>query len=209
VGLALVMGAVVWRAWLSPERIDPCAHPDVLPVTGLITGSRPTGERQDRLSDDVFQWSEGTVAAEGRPDQPLLSFRIVRSYNVLKAAEKPLHFMADEVEPESLEFELVDAPGGPLPVHVVRTTGVGAFQVVAYSLLYGNEPVSHPLPHQLRQTWQDPFRGQRPLTVILAGGPATPETAGPLRELALRWIASAWQHYRLMCLPQSGSGGAS
>jgi hypothetical protein len=206
--LALGIGAAVWRTWLAPERPDPCAHPDVLSVTGLIPGSRPTGERRDRLSEDVIQWSEGTVVAEGRPDQPLLTFRIVRSYNVLKVAEKPLHLMPHEVEPESLELALVDAPGGPLPVHVVRTTGVGAFQVVAYSFLYGNEPVSHPLPHQLRKAWQDPFRGQRPLTVILAGGPATPETAGPLRELALRWITSAWQHYRIMCLPETGSGRA-
>ena len=75
--LALLAGAVVWPAWLSPRRADPCAHADVLPVTGLIPASRPEGERRERLGGDVIQWSEGRVTGSEIPRDMPLFFRIV------------------------------------------------------------------------------------------------------------------------------------
>lgn len=210
--LALACGAIVWPLWLRPHRVDPCAHPDVLGVTGLIPGSQPEGERRDRRSDDIIQWSEGRIPDERFPRDPLL-FRIVRSYSALKAAERPLGLMPKVVEPELVRIEHIDAPGGPLPVHVVRTTGRQAFQVVAYLYAYGNEPVAEPFLAQLGGVFRELRYGRRPLTVILAGGAATVETATHRESLALRWIASAWQHYREMCVgrdepSERDSGGA-
>ena len=206
--LALMCGAIVWPRWLRPQRVDPCAHPDVLGVTGLIPGSQPEGERRDRRSDDIIQWSEGRIPDESFPHDPML-FRIVRSYSVLKAAERPLGLMPTVVEPEAVRLERIDAPGGPLPVHVVRTTGREAFHVVAYLYAFGNEPVAQPFVAQLTGAFRELRNGRRPLTVFLAGGTATAETAPHREELALHWIASAWQHYRGMCFGREGAGGSN
>ncbi len=203
--LALACGAIVWPRWLRPQRTDPCAHPDVLGVTGLIPGSQPEGERRELRSADIIQWSEGHIPDELFPRDPLL-FRIVRNYSVFKAAERPLGLMPKVVEPETVRLELVDAPGGPLPVHVVRTTGREAFQVVAYLYAFGNEPIAQPFVEQLTGAFRELRNGRLPLTVFLAGGAATAETAPHREELALRWIASAWQHYRNMCVVNAGAG---
>ena len=202
--LALASGAIVWPRWLRPQRVDPCAHPDVLGVTGLIPGSEPEGERRDRRSDDIIQWSEGRIPDERFPRDPML-FRIVRSYSVLKAAERPLGLMPKVVEPETVRIENLDVPGGPVPVHVVRTSGREAFYVVAYFYAFGNEPVAQPFLAQLAGAWRELWNGRRPLTVFLVGGAATAETAAHREELALRWIGSAWQHYRGMCVGRDGA----
>jgi hypothetical protein len=201
--LAVLAGAVVWWAWLSPRRADPCAHPEVLPVTGLIPGSRPEGERRERLGGDIIQWSEGRIDAELPDEQPLF-FRIVRNYNVLKAAERPMALMPQPVEPETVRIELVEAPGGPLPIHVVRTTGPTTFHIAAYVYLYGNDPVPHPFEFQLRGALRELRNGRRPLTLILVGGPATRQNVARREDLALRWIVSAWQHHRSMCNQTGG-----
>lgn len=197
--LALAGAAVVWPRWLEPRRVDPCARPDVLPVTGLIPSSRPDGERRTQLNADNIQWSEGLVVDESLPRDPMV-FRMVRTFNVLKAAERPLDLMPGRVEPETARLELVDTAGGPLPVHVVRSSGRTAFHVVAYAFLYGNEPVPAPFFAQVRGALRELRHGRRPLTILLVGGVATPDTAARREELALRWIASGWQHYRGMCL---------
>jgi hypothetical protein len=210
-GLALACGAIVWPRWLAPDRAETCARPEVLSVTGLIPGTHPGGERRTRLSADVIQWSEGSIPDELLPRDPLV-FRIVRSYAVLKTAEHPLGLMPARVEAEIFRRELVDAPGGPLPVHVVRSSGHDKFHVVAYAFVFGNEPVENPFLAQLRGTLRELRNGRRPLTVLLAGGMATPETAAHREALALRWIAAAWEHYRGMCfdgrLPSRGSAPA-
>jgi hypothetical protein len=200
--LTVLAGVVIWPAWLSPRRADPCTHPEVLPVTGLISGSRPEGERRDRLGGDIIQWSEGHLTGLVRPARPMF-FRIVRTYNVLKAAERPLSLMPTKVEPETVRLERVEAPGGPLPIHVVRSTGPRDFHIAAYLYLYGNEPVSHPFELQVRGALRALRDGRQPLTLLLAGGPATPETANEREALALRWITSAWEHYRSMCVVQN------
>jgi hypothetical protein len=205
--LALAGGAIVWPSWLRPHRADPCAHPDVLGVTALIPGSQPEGERRDQRSDDVIQWSEGRIPDERFPRDPLL-FRIVRNYSVLKAAERPLAFIPKVGEPETTRIERVDAPGGPLPVHVVRTSGREAFHVVAFLYAFGNEPVAQPFVAQLTGAFRELWHGRRPLTVFIVGGDATPETARHREEVALRWITAAWQHYRSMCVVRPGSGAA-
>ena len=203
--LALLAGAVVWPAWLSPRRADPCAHADVLPVTGLIPASRPEGERRERLGGDVIQWSEGRVTGSEIPRDMPLFFRIVRSYNVLKAAERPLALMPRKVEPDRVRLEQVETAEGPLPVHVVRTTGPTEFYLVVYLYAYGNDPVSHPFESQVRGALRELRDGQRPLTIFLVGGAATRENAAAREAIALRWIVSAWQHYRSMCVVLTGA----
>lgn len=210
-GLALACGAVVWPRWLAPERTETCARPEVLSVTGLIPGTEPEGENRARLSADHIQWSEGLVPDELLPRHPLV-FRIVRSYAVLKTAEHPLGLMPQRVEAEVFDRKVVDTPSGPIPVHVVRSSGQSEFQLVAYAFVFGNEPVENPFVAQLRGAFRELSNGRRPLTVLLAGGAATPETAAHREGLALRWIASAWGHYREMCLdgrsPRAAAGPA-
>jgi hypothetical protein len=197
-GLALLCGAIVWPRWLNPQRHDTCARPDVLGVTGLIEGSEPGGERRSHLTADTIQWSEGLIPDASFPRDPMV-FRIVRSYRVLKTAEHPVGMMPVKVEPETMRLELVDTPEGTLPVHVMRSSGRELFHIVAYSFVFGNEPVASPFLAQLRGTLRELREGRRPLTIFLAGGAATPETAPQREKIALRWIASAWQHYRGMC----------
>jgi len=201
--LSLLCGAIVWPRWLNPQRRDTCARPEVLSVTGLIQGSRPEGERRSLLGADNIQWSEGTITDPRFPKDPM-TFRIVRSYRVLKTAEHPVGLMPVRIEPETVRLELVATPDGQLPVHVMRSSGREAFHVVAYSFVFGNEPVASPFTAQLAGVLRELREGRRPLTVLLAGGAATQESAPHREEIALRWIASAWQHYRNMCL-----GGAS
>jgi hypothetical protein len=202
--LASLTSGFVVHGWLAPRRTDPCLHADVLPVTGLIPGSRPEGERRDRLSADLIQWSEGRVVAPGTPRDLRLYFRILRTYNVLKSAERPLALLASSAEPELVRLEPVEAPGGPLPVHLVRTTGAAQFQIAAYLYSYGNDPVWHPFPLQLRSAVQTLLGGQRPLTLFFVGGPANRENVQDREKLAVAWIVAAWNHYRAMCLPPAG-----
>lgn len=201
--LALACGAIVWPRWLSPQRVDPCAHPEVLQVTGLIPGSRPERERKERHTADVVQWSEGNIPDPEFPHDPML-YRIVRNYNVLKASELPLSLMPGSVESESTRLETIDAPGGPLPIHVVRTSGRESFRVIAYLFVFGNEPVAQPFVAQLMGSLRELRGGRRPLTLLLAGGAASSATAVYREQIALRWIADAWQHYRGMCLESLG-----
>jgi hypothetical protein len=198
-GLALVCGLIVWPRWLAPQRAETCARPEVLSVTGLIPGTQPEGENRARLSVDTIQWSEGLIPDDLLPRHPLV-FRIVRSYAVLKTAEHPLGLMPNRLEAEVFAHREVETPGGPIPVYVVRSSGQSEFQLVAYAFVFGNEPVENPFFAQLRGAFRELSNGRRPLTVLLAGGVASPETAAHREALALRWIASAWGHYREMCL---------
>lgn len=210
--LALACGVVVWPRWLQPRSVDPCAHPDVLTVTALIPGSRPDKERRDKLDADHIQWSEGRINDPQFPRDPLV-FRIVRSYSVLKAAERPLALLPEPLEPESVHLEWVEVPGGPLPVHVVRSAGQQSMQIAAYAFVFGNEPIASPFAAQLRGMLRELRDGRRPLTVLLAGGRATFDTAPYRDELAKRWIAAAWEHYRGMCIggsaPSTGALGST
>jgi uncharacterized protein YjiS (DUF1127 family) len=96
----------------------------------------------------------------------------------------------------------------------MRSSGREAFHIVAYAFVFGNEPVASPFLAQLRGTLRELREGRRPLTIFLAGGAATPDTAPHREEIALRWIASAWRHYRGMCFggglvhsPEPGGDG--
>jgi hypothetical protein len=202
-GLALACGAIVWPRWISPQRAETCLRPEVVSVTGLIPGTQPGGEDRARLNADLVQFSEGQIPDERMPRHPLV-FRIVRSYAVLKTAEHPLGLMPARVEAETAARKGVDTSSGPIPVHVVRSSGQAEFQLVAYAFVFGNEPVANPFLAQLRGVLRELRHGRRPLTILLAGGMATPETVDHREALALRWIASAWEHYRTMCLDGRG-----
>jgi len=197
--LALAALWIVWPRWLAPDHADPCARPDVLTVTGLIRGTVPAGERRERLSRDLIQWSEGTVPDLGAPRDPLV-FRIVRNYDVLKAAERPLMLLPQVVEPEDVSLELADAPGGPLPIHVVKSTGSPGFHVVAYLYAFGNEPVDTPFFAQLGGVFDELRGGRRPLTVFLVSGRATEETLAARRARAIGWIVDAWAQFQVLCV---------
>jgi hypothetical protein len=209
-GLALACGTIVWPRWLAPDRVDTCARPDVLSVTGLIRGSKPESENRAKLDADRIQYSEGLVPDEREPRHPMV-FRMVRSYSVLKSAEHPLGLMPGRLEAERMRRKQLDVPGGPIPVQLVHTSGTEHFHVVAYAFLFGNEPVENPFLAQLAGTLRELRTGRRPLTVLIAGGVATPETAPRREALALRWIAAAWEHYRGLCIdgrPMAGGGAA-
>jgi hypothetical protein len=206
-GLALACGAIVWPRWLTPDRVDTCARPDVLSVTGLIAGTKPESENRAKLDADRIQYSEGLVVDEDEPRSPML-FRIVRSYSVLKAAEHPLGLMPGRLEAERTRQERIDAPGGAVPVHLVRTSGTDHFHVVAYAFLFGNHPAENPFLAQLAGALRELRLGRRPLTVLIVGGVATPETVERREALALRWIGSAWEHFRGMCIDGRPMAGA-
>jgi len=151
----------------------------------------------------VIQWSEGRITGSGLPRELPLFFRVIRTYQV---PEHPLSFMPTPVEPEKVRVERVEAPGGPIPIHVVRTTGPTALHLAAYLYVYGNDPVPHPFEFQLRGALRELRAGQRPMTLFLVGGAATRENAAEREDIALRWIVSAWQHYRSMCVVPDSAG---
>ena len=115
--LAVLAGAVVLSAWLSPRRADPCAHPDVLPVTGLIPGSRPEGERRDQLGGDIVQWSEGRLTGPGLPRLQPQYCRINLNGNVRPAAKRPQAVLQTTVEPGT-----PSGPRGPGPFNLPPTS---------------------------------------------------------------------------------------
>ena len=82
----------------------------------------------------------------------------------------------------------------------MQSSGREAFHVVAYPSSSETSRSRIPSWPSFAARLRELRDGRRPLTVLLAGGAATPETAAHREELAFRWIASAWQHYRSMCI---------
>lgn len=189
--------AATWSTWLAPEREDPCRAPDLLRLTGLIDGTRPSGQRSEVIDDTVIQWSEGSLEDEA------FRFRIVRSYAVGKASERPLRLTPRQGEAEQIETVMRPTPWGTLPIQLVRTSGMRSFDVVAYLFVLGNEPVASPVLSLMRNAFVPGRRGRPPLTILLVSAPVTPDNVERGREIALQWVEDAWGHYRSVCVPSA------
>lgn len=157
---------------------------ETIPET--IDGFRGTPtDRRDasvRRSLDATDWVERTYV---RGDETVSLF-VARSFDMKKLYHHPELAVAYGLELKPGRVETLDAPGGPIHVHVLEGEQSG---LVAYALLYRDETVARPLVFQLLVAPELLLRGRRPLTLALvthsAHLPGTPITDGPVPALLL------------------------
>lgn len=196
--LALAIVPVAWNT-LHPHRVDPCRNPGELIATSLIPGSRPGGERWERRSDDVIQWSQGTVAVPGDVREPL-HFQIVRSYDARQLYSNPLDLAFHKVEAEDHELIPVGSGSRQATIHLVHDHTAVRSRVIAYLYVYGNRPVSSAFLHQLAMAPRELVFGQRPLTLLLVAGTAPHRRTEHADAAAERWLTQAWEFYQQSCM---------
>lgn len=195
---ALALVPVGWNT-LRPRRVDPCRNPGELIATSLIPGTRSGGERWERRSADVIQWSEGTVPVPGDVREPL-HFQIVRSYNARRLYANPLVLAFQKVEAEDHELIPVGSGSGQATIHLVHDHTQRRSRVIAYLYIYGNRPVSSAFLHQVAVAPRELIFGQRPLTLLLVAGTAPHRRTERADAAAKRWLTQAWEFYEKSCM---------
>ena len=188
--LAIGAAGSAYRRTHDP-RVDPCRVPEALHLTKAIPGSIPGGEDLDRQEGPIFQWTLGTVDRGGASP---FNFRIVRTYGMF---ERPIAMVHPDLEPFASRTEILETPGGELPVALVES-GAQPRHLFVYTQILGNTPVESPILARIRQAIVGPWKGL-PLTVLLIEGTITPRTAQRTEEEALRWLTDAWAYYGEVC----------
>jgi hypothetical protein len=133
-----------------------------------------------RRSLDATDWVERTYV---RGDEAVSLF-VARSFDMKKLYHHPELAVVDGLDLKPGRVETIDAPGGPIDVHVLEGEQAG---LVAYALLYRDETVARPLLFQVLVAPDLLLRGRRPLTLALVTVPShvpgTPIADGPVPVL--------------------------
>ena len=147
----------------NPRRIDSCTMPEALRATSLIPDAQARGERLEKRSDDVIQWSEGEISVETKPgqrQQPDISYAAVTNEQVMDAidwafanniqilthangeaaSDLLLAAVEDAPEPEQHFVRRVETAAGTIPIHVVIDKTGRRGRVVAYLFVYDVQP---------------------------------------------------------------------
>jgi hypothetical protein len=181
------------------SRADDCAHPEA-----LASDREPLDEWREKMvlrALSSFAWREGTI--EGGPGEPELHYSILRSYDPKRLYYRPDYSMIRRLMPRSRELEWVELDGVRLPVHVPIYPWSGRQGALrhygAYILIYGGEPVAHPIANQLLAAPRQMFVGSQPMTLMFVWARARP-AAGEATEARLRsWLFEGWQRYQQIC----------
>jgi hypothetical protein len=192
----------VWVYSFSGFGSDDCADPSGLSKTtwieGLERAEQPHGQRQRWLFHDIG----GTVATKD-PNISSLEFRILRSFESERLYTDPVKFLSrpgDFVISQST-LEWVGWQGGELPIYEITAEGRGISRIGAYMFLYDSRPVANPSLALLSAALQRIATGRRPLTLVTVSVRSAIPRRGAAKELAEKWLVSAWEYYRTVCRP--------
>jgi hypothetical protein len=82
----------------------------------------------------------------------------------------------------------------------VRLTGNSPF-VTGYISAIGNEPVASPTWGTLRQIFDAPFNGPKPITILLIESPRARDDLARQEAFIVDWLTDAWREFQSICAP--------
>jgi hypothetical protein len=191
-------------------EVEDCAAPEQ--VLALGNGRLPDGggreavERYLQRAAAGGRYGAGDLPLGGGPGR--LDFVILRSYD----AKLVYHWPAARLtwnargsqRPDRHALELHATPAGTLPVHraffeTLEKQGGDAF-VVAYLLVYHEQPVANPYLAQLRAAPLELVSGRRPMWLFYVSGRVPRERREVAEQAARDWLLGAWQRFRSACV---------
>jgi hypothetical protein len=204
--LGLLTAAPVAFHRLERPRNDECADPEALREVPRLAGSGRPVERWEKHGPEVIQWTEAGLPVPGQRED--LRAAVIRSYKPIGLYTRTPRLVLGPFEAEQQGIRTVEAGDRQLPVQTVFDGTHGRNAMASYLFLYQGEPVAHPFVAQLLDAPSQLFTGTHPLTVILVGGEVPRARRGQAQEVAGRFIAAAWRHYRESCFP-AAAGSSS
>ena len=197
VGLLLVVLIPLGMTLFSPRRAENCQNPEALRATSQIPHSIPMGEKLESRSDDVVQWSEGTVDIPDRKGE--LYFQIVRSYDWRKHALNVLNLVNPKMEPESQQLIHAGGPEEKIPIHIGLDHTGAASEIVAYTFLDGATSVEAPFTHELLKAVDHLIEGSTPLTILVIAGDFPRHSIPDAQAEAVEWLVAASRYTKASC----------
>jgi len=185
-------------AFRSDDGADPSALSETTWIAGLERAKQPYGERRHWLFHDIG----GTVATKD-PNISSLEFRILRSFESERLYVDPLMLLSrwGDFVISQPTLEWIGWQGGELPIYEITTEGRGVSRIGAYMFLYDSRPVASPPLALLSAGLQRIATGRRPLTLVTVSIRSAIPRRGAAKELAEKWLVSAWEYYRTVCRP--------
>lgn len=201
--LAMLVPALlaVWAYCCGGIRSDDCADSSALLETAWIEGLKDVEEPDAEPPPWLLQSTGGTVTTKA-PRISALKFRILRSFEPERLYGDPLDFV---LKPRPFAFsgmmvKWLGSGDDALPIHELVTEAPGATRLDTYVFLYGSRPVVDPFLMLLSTAFQRIATGPRPLTLVTASLRSSSRLRGTAERLAEEWLASAWEHYRSVCM---------
>jgi hypothetical protein len=192
----------VWVYSFGGFRSDDCADPSALSETTWIEGLERAKQPYGRPWRGLFQDIGGTVATEG-PDISSLEFRILRSFESERLYTNPVKYLSrpgDFVMSQPM-LKWIAWRGGELPIYEMVAEARGMSRIGAYVFLYDSRPVVNPALAMLSGALQRIATGRRPLTLVTVSVGSVAASRDAAKELAEKWLVSAWEYYRTVCQP--------
>jgi hypothetical protein len=178
--------------------VDDCARPDALRDVMRIPGTLDAREQWRVYGPRVAQSTAGRIASE--QGLPPMDFRVMRTFEPVRAYLRPYGFLSPAVEPDQSLFRSVEVDGEELQIPVVHGNRGSHVHFATYLLIYAHRIDNKPFRTQLETALAQLVRGTRPITLFLVSG-IVPQTRLRVAEReAFDWLANAWRHYGSVCL---------
>jgi hypothetical protein len=199
--LAATLGVVTLATHRTPE-IDDCADPIALAEPDRFDGVDPFGPDPKMLGDVISFWSGSRIKMKHELVGPF-RVAIARTHQPIRFYLQPDNISPMPFPPDKGDFEWVERDGKKLPVHILfsesRSSASYMTAFTAYTFLYHNEPVAHPLAAQLRAAIADLFGGRRPLTMLMVQGTVSRIYLAQATDFAKEWLADTAARYQEVC----------
>ncbi|MCP5059198.1 MAG: hypothetical protein GY937_21035 [bacterium] len=205
-GLLGVTAILVAILTVRPHRFDPCAHPQTLSVTSLIPGAKHLETKELGPDSRYLMRTEGTFSNPISRKAPF-EYEIVRSFDVLNMALRPVTLVAPQIDAEHHRLESIDVDGTSIPVHIVEDFTKQPPQLIAYIQAYGLTPSSNPMASHLLNFLGVLRHGTPAVTTVIVNGPITRAGQPEAEESALRWLGDSWKFIERFCAPPAKDSG--
>jgi hypothetical protein len=204
-GVAVLLALPIFLSRFEVRRVEDCARPGALLKLGRLPASGAVAERYEKYDLDIRQWTEIDL----RPQRPGMRLRgaMIRSFRPIELYTRPPTRILGPIEAGQRRVEWVELDGERLPIQTIHDSSQGRNSLASWLFVYGNEPVEHPIWHQIRTAPQQVWSGTRPLTLLLVAGPVNPEHREQARALAERWLVDAYRLHRQACVAPAAEAG--
>ncbi len=196
-GMMLVSGALILLISQDQTIHETCAHPERLPEITRAEHYLPRGRIQGKQQGTILAWAEGNVPAAKRRNP--IDYWSIRSARPPEIYERPIRFIPGKLAPELHDLVVQETAQGPLPVHILEDYTTRPGTVIAYAMIYGNDPTDNALLTHTSRLWSSITVGATPLSLLMVRTPSDRRTAEHARERALDALEGAWVHFAAAC----------